>query len=69
MYTHLKRHERREYKKMYDLVKLVCSFINPAAAEQHFLAKAETVENTGFLDDIRRMDPSFDASKYEDVLE
>ena len=68
-YAHLKKHERRQYEKMYDLAKMVCSFINPTAAEAHFSVKPETIENTGFLDDIRKMDPKFKPDQYADLLE
>ena len=54
---------------MYDLVKLVCSFINPTAAEAYFSVKPESVENTGFAEDLKKLDPNFDESKYSEVLE
>jgi hypothetical protein len=69
MYARLKKHEMRTEKKMNDMMKLICSFINPSAASSMFRPDEESIENTGFYDDIKRMDPNFDKSKYEDVLE
>lgn len=54
---------------MFDLAKLICSFINPHAAEKHFSPEVETVENTGFYDDLKKIDPKFDKSQYEDIVE
>jgi hypothetical protein len=68
-YAHLKKYERRRHKEMYDFVKLVCSFINPTAAESYFSVKPESVENTGFAADLKKLDPNFDESKYSEVLE
>ena len=69
MYTHLKKHEGRQQKQMYDLAKLICSFVNPGAAEDFFSVKPESIENVGFVDDMKKLDPNFDISKYEDMLE
>ena len=69
MYTRLKSHESKQYARMYDLVKLICSFINPEAAGEFFSTKPESVENAGFYDDLRNLDPKFDKSKYTDMLE
>ena len=53
---------------MYDLAKMLCSFINWDMAK-HAFTKPESVENTGFLEDLQKLDPSFDMSKYEELLE
>lgn len=53
---------------MYDMVKLICSFINPAGAKEFFMPP-ETVENTGFAFDLAAMDPNFDISKYSEYME
>ena len=53
---------------MNDLVNLVCAFIDPGKAKQ-MLTKPEVVENAGFLDDLKSIDPNFDSSKYSDLLE
>ena len=54
---------------MHNLAELICSFINPTAAENFFAVKPESVENVGFLDDMKKIDPRFDESKYADILE
>jgi hypothetical protein len=69
MYTRLKKHEEARHKDMYDLAKLICSFINPKGAAEHFSAKPESVENVGFYDDLKAIDPNFDADNYADMLE
>ena len=69
MYTHIKRREKIERNRIENVVKTVCSFINPAAAKTVFdKSKAETSVNTGFLEDLKKLNPGFDPSKYEDVL-
>lgn len=53
---------------MHDLANLICAFVNPSAAKALF-TEPEFVENLGFLDDLKKLDPKFDASKYSDLLE
>ena len=69
IYAHIKRGQVAETKKMYDLAKLICSFINPEAAKSLFQTPVDTVENVGFLDDIRKIDPNFDESKYSEMMD
>lgn len=54
---------------MFDMVKMLCSFINPHAAEVYFSPKIEVVENTGFYDDLKAIDPKFNRKEYEDIVE
>ena len=67
LYAHIKRDERRKYNENYDLVKLMCSFINYAMAKEMF-TEPEHTENVGFLDDLKKLDPNFNPAKYEDIL-
>lgn len=53
---------------MHDFVNLICAFINPSAAKDLF-TEPVVVTNTGFLDDLKKIDPKFDASKYSELLE
>jgi hypothetical protein len=69
MYARLRKKEREQYNQMYDLAKLICSFVNPEAAKTYFSTKPETIENAGFYDDLKKLDPNFDASKYTEMLE
>jgi len=68
MYTHLKRLERKKANETYDIVKLICTFINYQMAKEYF-TPPETVENEGFMDDIKNIDPNFDEEKYKEYLE
>jgi hypothetical protein len=68
LYAHVKRHELLKRDQMHDLANFICAFINPGAAKALF-TEPEFVENTGFLDDLKNLDPRFDASKYSDLLE
>ena len=68
MYAHLKKIERRNHNQMYDLAKMVCSFVNYNMAKAVF-TEPETVENTGFLDDLKKLDPNFDEAKYSEYLD
>jgi len=69
MYAHVKRHDRLKLKEAHDLAKLVCTFINPRMSQKMFTEKAEPVENVGFYEDLKKIDPNFDKSKYEDIIE
>lgn len=68
MYTHLKRKEAKKREESYDLVKLLCTFVNYGMAKEYF-TPPETTENTGFAEDLKNMAPGLDLSKYEEYLE
>ena len=68
LYSHIKRQQAMRYKEMHDLAKMICAFINPGMAKEWF-TKPVTVENTGFLEDMKKIDPSFDSEKYKTFLE
>lgn len=64
----MKRAENARYKEMHDLAKMICAFVNPTMAKEVF-TKPESVVNTGFLDDLMKLDPSFDSDKYKEFFE
>lgn len=68
MYAHLKKKERKQKDEIYDIVKLICTFINHEAAQTYF-TDPDTVENVGFADDLLAIDPNIDMSKYAEYLE
>jgi hypothetical protein len=47
---------------------MICTFINPKMASDVFKER-EVSDNDGFMDDLKKLDPNFDSSQYEDVLE
>jgi hypothetical protein len=68
MYAHLKRKDKKRKDEVYDLAKMICTFINQPMAQEYF-TPPETTENLGFEADIRAMDPTFDMTKYAEFLE
>ena len=68
MYAHLKKKERKVKEEQFDLFKLLCMFVNYPMAKEYF-TEPESTTNVGFLDDLKAIDPNFDASKYEEYLE
>ena len=66
-YAHVKRGESKRREQDMDLVKLLCSFIDPKRAKDMF-SQAEVSESEGFMDDIKKMDPNFVEEDYEAVL-
>ena len=59
-----------QQKEAFDLAKLICSFINPSACKKLFLDKdVEEVENTGFWDDLKKIDPKMDPAKYAEYID
>jgi hypothetical protein len=68
LYAHVKRQRAEQRDQMHDFVNLICAFINPSAAKDLF-TEPVVVTNTGFLDDLKKIDPKFDASKYSELLE
>ena len=70
MYSHVKRHKAMQQKETMDLVKMICSFINPAACKKLFMdTEVEEVENVGFWDDLKKIDPKMDPAKYKEYVE
>lgn len=53
---------------MYDLAQMLCAFINPTMSHKLF-TKPEVTENSGFFDDLKKIDPKFDSANYDDVLD
>lgn len=53
---------------MYDLAQLLCAFISPKSA-QNLFTKPESTENTGFIDDLKKLDPNFDPKVYSDFID
>jgi hypothetical protein len=47
---------------------MLCTFINPKMAQDVFKEREQSISD-GFLDDLKKLDPNFDPSKYDDVLE
>ena len=68
-YAHIKRRQRIEEEKRLDLVRLICTFINPQAADKVFGGEREPVENSGFIEDMKSLSPGFDAEKFEEILD
>lgn len=68
IYAHLKKHDRTEEDKVFDRIKMICTFINPDMAKNLF-TEPDVVENTGFLQDVMKMDPKFDIDKYKEFLD
>lgn len=67
MYAHVKRDELLKDKKEFENTKLLCLFINPEKYRAVF-SERQSVVNAGFYDDLAKIDPSFDRSKYEGII-
>ena len=68
MYAQVRKDEKKQYDMSYNLVKLVCSFINPERAQRMF-TEGEHINNEGFAEDLKSFDPNFKEDTYSDVLE
>jgi hypothetical protein len=68
LYTHVKRRELLDRDSLEQSVRLLCTFVNPQMSREVFEPK-EAVDNDGFMDDMKAIDPNFKSSEYEDVLE
>lgn len=68
LYSHVKRRQLLDQDKEEGYAKLLCTFINPKAAEKAFKEK-EVSESAGFVDDLKELFPNFNPDDYKDVLE
>lgn len=59
---------KKEEERLWNALRLLCTFINPQAAEKVF-KEPEVSVNVGFEDNLKALDPNFDISKYKDVLD
>ena len=66
-YYHVKRAQLMREKEMEEYLMVICSYIDPRRAKRQW-ADTETSVSAGFLDDLRKLDPKFDSSKYSDFL-
>jgi hypothetical protein len=61
------KREERDY--MYDMVKLICSVINPSAAKEIFSPENQViVTNSNFEQDLRNIDPNFNMDTVKEFL-
>jgi hypothetical protein len=64
----ISKRKQADEDRLFDKVKLLCSFIDPKRA-QHAFFDGEKIESEGFMDDMKAMDPNFDPKEYEEILE
>lgn len=67
MFVRVKREESLKEKAVTDQTKLICSFINPDAANKVF-KEEEVVESDDFENAILSRDPNFDMSTFKKMM-
>jgi hypothetical protein len=67
-YSHVKRREIIEAERASGLVRTICTFINPKMAKDIF-DTGEVSDNSGFIEDLKKINPNFNSDEYNDVID
>lgn len=70
MVAQISKRRQVEDLRMFDYIKLLCSYIDPKRAQAAFFeGERSEVSDDEFYGQMKEMDPNFDPEEYKEVLE
>ncbi len=70
MIAQVSKRKQLDDAKVFDYLKLLCSYIDPKRAQEAFFeGEKSEVTDDDFFAQMKEMDPNFDPSEYKEVLE